>query len=182
MLIIDQKHIRTLRNAGCSYQQIANILNMPKSTVKNHCLRHGITLPPGTTYKSALDSPTDGWKVCPECYQLFRQLDRHDKKFCSDKCRNKCWRKEKAYEKELEAEAMARLKEEETLRALQEELDLLSKESYELDGGKPVVIGRRRLTAEEIKAEEEEEALERARMKTKEKVLSKKDKQIRQRR
>ena len=59
----DQEHIRTLRTAGCSYQQIANVLNMKKTTVKNHCLRHGINLPEGVEPKSASISPPGGWKL-----------------------------------------------------------------------------------------------------------------------
>ena len=98
----DKAHIKTLRQAGYSYRQIADTLNLKLSTVKNHCLRHDIH-PASDVSCEKVSRPA--YKLCPCCNELFVVDTKHDKRFCSDKCRYKYWKREKDYETEFAAEA-----------------------------------------------------------------------------
>ena len=148
----EKEYIRTMREDGCSYGQIASTLNIKLSTVKNHCLRHGIY--------PRCDNDDDGennkhtgvvrnkatsyhYKLCPECQKLFIVNNEHVVKFCSDKCRIYHWRRQKTRQKETEQILQAK---KEYLETLQKELDLLDEESNELDWGKLVLPYRRKLT------------------------------------
>ena len=79
--------IQKLRAEGCSYGTISEKLGISINTIKTYCRRHGF----GGVASNPV--PTDE-KVhyCLCCGVVVAQNSgRKEKKFCSDKCRNKWW-------------------------------------------------------------------------------------------
>ena len=69
--------IDQLRYQGLGYRRIAAMLGMPEGTVKSYCRRHPFDIKQ---------------KVCFECGTPIQNTPhKREKKFCSDKCRQKWW-------------------------------------------------------------------------------------------
>lgn len=69
--------IDKLRYQGLGYRRIAALLGMPEGTVKSYCRRHPFDITQ---------------KVCFECGTPIQNTPhKREKKFCSDKCRQKWW-------------------------------------------------------------------------------------------
>lgn len=88
----EQKNrISRLRQAGFSYNQIADELGISKNTVSTFCRRNGLTGPAeGISEMPADDIPAE--KPCRQCGKPVAQTPgRKEKKFCSDLCRNRWW-------------------------------------------------------------------------------------------
>lgn len=129
----EKEQITILRREGLSYQHIANILGLPRSTVSSHCLRNDISPPETVMF---YEEGKYFYKTCPNCHELFSVKKNHAKQFCSDKCRTEYWRKNRAKRKEMT--------ENKELKTLKKKLDLLEKKSDELDDD--LVVGRIRET------------------------------------
>lgn len=77
--------IGNLREAGLGYKKIAEQMELSENTVKTYCRRHG--LGGNLAQQGAADKD-----VCLCCGVAVKQNPgRKEKKFCSDKCRNKWW-------------------------------------------------------------------------------------------
>lgn len=84
----EQKNqITKLREEGYGYGRIASILGLSGNTVKSFCRRNGLIGRRGSE-----QAVVGGEHVCKQCGISIRQNPgRKEKKFCSDKCRNKWW-------------------------------------------------------------------------------------------
>ena len=81
-----KKEIGNLREAGYGYKKIAEQMGLSENTVKTYCRRHGL----GGNRATKVNAENKG--VCLSCGLLVEQKPgRKEKKFCSDKCRNKWW-------------------------------------------------------------------------------------------
>lgn len=81
-----KKKIGNLREAGLGYKKIAEQMGISENTVKTYCRRHGF----GGNRATKLIDRNKGTCLC--CGTLVEQKPgRKEKKFCSDKCRNKWW-------------------------------------------------------------------------------------------
>lgn len=83
--------IRQMRADGCGYMKIAQELGISENTVKSFCRRKGLN---GTAMAADMAVPPVEWDkgICPCCGAEVKQNPgRKEKKFCSDKCRNKWW-------------------------------------------------------------------------------------------
>lgn len=82
-----RQQIKKLRGKGYGYGRIAQVLSLSENTIKTYCRRHGFG---GVV---ATPAPIDGeTHHCLCCGKEVVQLGgRKEKKFCSDKCRNKWW-------------------------------------------------------------------------------------------
>ena len=83
-----RKRIREYRANGMGYSKIAQALGISENTVKSFCRRNGlggaITLMPRIEVK--------GKNVCECCgKEVVQNPGRKQKRFCSDRCRNKWW-------------------------------------------------------------------------------------------
>ena len=136
---INQEYIKTMREAGCSYNHISRALQIPRTTIASHCYSHGIK--PLINIEESDKAPK--YYVCQNCGKLFiGKIKRKTHRFCSAKCRNAEWQRKKADEDRLEVEGI-RIREEE--EALRKELDLLAKESDEWERVHgPTIIGMKR--------------------------------------
>lgn len=80
--------IRNLREAGLGYKKIAEQMQLSENTVKTYCRRHGL----GGNMASQIPTQNTEAHVCLCCGAAVKQNPgRKEKKFCSDKCRNKWW-------------------------------------------------------------------------------------------
>ena len=78
--------IQKLRKEGYGYGKIAEKLGININTVKTYCRRHCLN---GVAVESKKESMK---KTCLCCGIPVTQIaGRKEKKFCSDKCRNKWW-------------------------------------------------------------------------------------------
>ena len=78
MTSCQEKEIRRLRQEGCGYKKIAQALGLSVDAVKYFCRKH-----------KAVDVP-----VCLSCGTPIVQIPkRKPRKFCSTKCREKWWNK-----------------------------------------------------------------------------------------
>lgn len=79
--------IQKMRAEGLSYGRISQALGINTNTIKTYCKRHGLG---GVVVESA---PVDGEKkFCIYCgVSIIQMSGRKEKRFCSDKCRNKWW-------------------------------------------------------------------------------------------
>ena len=68
----------SMRNLGAGYLKIANVLGVPKDTVKKYCQYHGIRCTDDSIKKP----------LCPCCgIELVSIPGKKSKRFCSDRCR-----------------------------------------------------------------------------------------------
>ena len=82
--------IANLRGEGYGYVRIAQALGISENTVKSFCRRKKLT---GKAVSQTMSAMTrDGNHFCPCCGKEVAQTPgRKEKKFCSDRCRNKWW-------------------------------------------------------------------------------------------
>lgn len=79
--------ITQLRGEGYSYGRIAQSLDLSENTIKTYCRRHGLG---GVAVAAVPSDETEHYCLC--CGVVVAQhIGRKEKKFCSDKCRNKWW-------------------------------------------------------------------------------------------
>ena len=77
--------IGNLREVGLGYKKIAEQMGLSENTVKTYCRRHGL----GGNMAQQGEATKD---VCLCCGKPVKQNPgRKQKKFCSDRCRNKWW-------------------------------------------------------------------------------------------
>ena len=83
----DYEQVRSLREAGYSYSQIATVLEVPKNSVKSYCNRFGIRL--GT---EDVNSDGDNALHCKQCGRVM-EYDHQSarRRFCSNECRMRWW-------------------------------------------------------------------------------------------
>lgn len=85
----DHQRMKTvkMRNAGCSYSEIAKALTVSRDTIKTFCRRNNIVI---DSQNTAVPNDTEG--VCPECGNPIVQVaGRKPKRFCSPECRQQWW-------------------------------------------------------------------------------------------
>lgn len=83
----DYQQVQSLREAGYSYSRIANVLGVPKNSVKSYCNRFGIHLGAGDSISDA-----DGLLRCRQCGGVILCEKHHaEKRFCSSECRMRWW-------------------------------------------------------------------------------------------
>lgn len=77
--------IKNLRAEGFGYKRIAELVGISENTIKTFCRRNGLG-GKATTEKQS------NKHVCLCCgVEVKQNPGRKEKKFCSDKCRNKWW-------------------------------------------------------------------------------------------
>lgn len=77
--------ISNLRAEGFGYKRIAEQMGISENTIKTYCRRNGLG------GKAATEEQADK-HVCLYCgVEVKQNPGRKEKKFCSDKCRNKWW-------------------------------------------------------------------------------------------
>ena len=82
-----RQQIRKLRAEGYSYSKVAQALGLSENTVKTFCRRNGLG---GVVDAPAPIEPDGHYCLC--CGSAVGQTPgRKEKKFCSDRCRNKWW-------------------------------------------------------------------------------------------
>lgn len=82
--------IANLRGEGYGYVRIAQALGISENTVKSFCRRKKLTGKAASQTMSAMTK--DGNYFCLCCGKEVAQTPgRKEKKFCSDRCRNKWW-------------------------------------------------------------------------------------------
>lgn len=80
--------IGKLRGAGLGYKKIAEQMGLSENTVKTYCRRHG--LGGNMTHLQNVTQNEEHHCLC--CGKPVQQTPgRKEKKFCSDRCRNKWW-------------------------------------------------------------------------------------------
>ena len=83
-----RKKIQSLRAEGYGYGKISELIGLPVNTVKSYCRRHGF----GGAVALDANAPTGEGHYCKYCGGEIKQNPgRKEKKFCSDRCRNKWW-------------------------------------------------------------------------------------------
>ena len=87
-----KQQIEKLRRDGYGYIKIAQALGVSQNTVKSYCRRKNLTGSLGTQ-QPKMGIPSDnGDHFCLCCgAPVAQNPGRKQKKFCSDKCRNKWW-------------------------------------------------------------------------------------------
>ncbi len=103
-----KEQISIMRSSGCSYNQIASLLQLPKSTVASYCQKNNL-IPQDNTNGDSSDH-NHYFLLCKECGELFMPKTNRAQEFCSSKCRVAYWRKEKAKQDE-EAKLMREIQE-----------------------------------------------------------------------
>lgn len=82
----EKLQIQRLRAEGCGYGTISEQLGISINTIKTYCRRHGFG---GVAVEPKEDSVK---KFCRCCgIPVMQTAGRKEKRFCSDKCRNKWW-------------------------------------------------------------------------------------------
>ena len=78
----DQKNqIHEMRQRGCTYASIAEMLSISENTIKTYCRRTRLT---EDSAKAVL--------VCKQCGKPIKVKEKHRaRQFCSDKCRAAWW-------------------------------------------------------------------------------------------
>ena len=79
--------IRNLRAEGYSYGRVSQMLGLSENTIKTFCRRNGL----GGVVDAPAPTNAEG-HFCLCCGVPVQQMSgRKEKKFCSDRCRNKWW-------------------------------------------------------------------------------------------
>ena len=79
--------IKELRGKGYGYGRIAQVLSLSENTIKTYCRRHGLG---GVVANPApIDGEVHHCLCCGK--EVVQPGGRKEKKFCSDKCRNRWW-------------------------------------------------------------------------------------------
>lgn len=82
-----REQIRQLRGEGHSYKKISRVLGISENTIKTFCRRNRL----GGVVQQSVAIKKDGY-FCLCCGVPVIQMEgRKEKKFCSDRCRNKWW-------------------------------------------------------------------------------------------
>lgn len=82
-----REQIRQLRGEGRSYKKISRVLGISENTIKTFCRRNRL----GGVVQQSAAIKKDGY-FCLCCGVPVIQMEgRKEKKFCSDRCRNKWW-------------------------------------------------------------------------------------------
>lgn len=80
--------IRKFRTEGYSYGKVAQVLGISENTVKTYCKRNGL----GGNLAITQNTTNEDVVACLCCGSPIKVIPgRKEKKFCSDKCRNKWW-------------------------------------------------------------------------------------------
>ena len=116
----EKSQIRILRSEGYSYGRIAKMIGIKRDTVSSYCLRNQIKAP----YKENCPGDPTEYRLCSYCHQLFPAKISKSQQFCSTKCRNDYWSRERHEAKMLEQKW-------DSLMTLQKELDFLGEQSDE---------------------------------------------------
>lgn len=82
-----KKQVEKFRANGLSYGKISETLGLSINTVKTYCRRHGLG---GVVVKTANRDEDKHFCLCCGA-PVMQVLGRKEKKFCSDRCRNKWW-------------------------------------------------------------------------------------------
>ena len=83
-----KNQIGKYRSAGFGYKKIAEQMGLSENTVKTYCRRHGLG---GNMALQQSVAQSEG-QHCLCCGMPVQQTrGRKEKKFCSDRCRNKWW-------------------------------------------------------------------------------------------
>ena len=92
-----ESRITELRTAGLGYKRIANMLEIPVSTVKSFCYRNGLSMAESTASQQTHGKVDEkSASTCQECGASIEQTPgRKLKRFCSTACRMKWWHKHK---------------------------------------------------------------------------------------
>ena len=81
--------IAQYRAQGMGYTAIADVLGLPKNTVKSFCRRNGLGKDSAQT--------TMAENICRQCGEVIRQNEQHKKRrFCSSTCRLTWWHAHRA--------------------------------------------------------------------------------------
>ena len=112
MTIEEKLKVETMRTHGCSYDQIADLLKLPKSTIASYCQTNKIVpIEDGgdscnSNHSSSCSSSHNGgnrnnvrFLICKHCGELFIPKTRRLQSYCSERCRISAWRK--AHEDEI---------------------------------------------------------------------------------
>lgn len=84
-----KKETQKLRETGYGYTKIAQLLGLSENTVKSYCRRKGLN---GVALKETVIPDDRERHFCLNCgTEVLQNPGRKQKKFCSDKCRNKWW-------------------------------------------------------------------------------------------
>ena len=79
-----EEQVRRMKAGGCGYVKIARELGLSENTVKSFCRRKGLN--------GDADTVGGDKRSCLCCGAQIRQNPgRKEKKFCSNRCRNKWW-------------------------------------------------------------------------------------------
>ncbi len=84
----EKRKIQELRASGYGYGKISETIGIPLNTVKAYCRRNGLG---GAVVQETAEANVE-IRYCKCCNAVIQQLTgRKEKKFCSDRCRNKWW-------------------------------------------------------------------------------------------
>lgn len=142
MNLKQKEQIVTMRSHSCSYNQIAKLLKIKKSTIASFCQTNTII---------PIDATKPGYLLCKECGGLFIPKTKRLQEFCSSRCRVAHWRKENLTKKarealEKELEEFVDIPDETLIHDSPKTLDFLEEESDEwYEKRTPLVVGRRKL-------------------------------------
>ncbi len=79
--------IRNLCRDGMGYKSIAGLLELPESTVKSYCRRHGVV-------RRNIAKQIVNMDTCRECgARLYNTKGHRQRVFCSAECRKTYWQK-----------------------------------------------------------------------------------------
>ena len=142
MNLKQKEQIITMRSHSCSYNQIAKLLKIPKTTIASFCQTRTII---------PIDGTRPDYLLCKECGELFIPKTKRSQDFCSSRCRVAHWRKEKVTKEtkealRLEIEELADTPQDTSVHDSPEVLDFLPEKSDEWCIERvPLAIGRRKL-------------------------------------
>ena len=87
-----ERKIHELRLKGTGYKAIANILGLPRDSVRHFCRKNGLD-GDGVTVNLNYEIKKENGLLCLHCGKPLKQEVRgRDRKFCSDECRRTWWK------------------------------------------------------------------------------------------